>query len=50
MKPTFLKNPKTYNYKECKRFILSNEFVWYRWGNTIEGGSELQKVMMIILF
>ena len=43
MKPTFLKNPKTYNYKECKRFILSNEFVWYRWGNTIEGGSELQK-------
>ena len=33
-----LKNPRTKEYKELKKFILSNEFAWY-WQNTATDGT-----------
>jgi hypothetical protein len=43
MKPTFLKNPKTDTYNRFKDLVLSQNFSWFRWSETIEGGSQLQK-------
>ena len=40
---TFIKNPKTDTYNQFKDFVLSNDFPWFRWNQTIKGESQLQK-------
>ena len=40
---TFIKNPKTDAYNQFKDFVLSNDFPWFRWNQTIKGESQLQK-------
>jgi len=38
---TYLNNPKTENYLNLKKFILSQHFAWFQYNETLEPGCDL---------